>query len=134
MPRKRGTAIADLDMRHAADDSGIGTQPAAIVERSRPRLRLILWKSRREVRNLFAISLFTFFFISTSFAIPVPLQTSQAVATVEGVVTSATNGRMLPHARIFLRSSLAKDNFVTWADSDDEGHFLFKALEEGTYE
>ena len=86
------------------------------------------------MRSLFAIFLFTFFFIFTSLAFASPLQNGQPTATVEGVVTSATNGRMLPHARVYLRSSLAKDNFVTWTDSDDEGHFLFKALEEGTYE
>ena len=151
MPRKRGTAIAGPDNDCVISPPSQNSYPAKIVERSprgphcapfflramgwrRPRLRWIIQRCRREVRSLFAIFLFTFFFIFTSLAFASPLQNGQPTATVEGVVTSATNGRMLPHARVYLRSSLAKDNFVTWADSDDEGHFLFKALEEGTYE
>src|SRR5947209_2586708 len=108
MPRKRGTAIAGPDNECVMSPPLQNSYLAKIVERSRPRLRWILWKSRREVRghrgshcapflqrlgrelpSLFAISLFAFFFISTSFAIPVPLQNGQPAATVEGVVTSA---------------------------------------------
>ena len=55
-------------------------------------------------------------------------------AQIDGAVSSTANGQLLARARIFLRHSAQKDSYVTWVDADDYGHFLFKSVEEGTYE
>jgi hypothetical protein len=57
-----------------------------------------------------------------------------AKAQVEGTVVSATNGQLLARARVFLRRTAQKDDYVTWIDADDYGHFVFKAVEAGTYD
>lgn len=58
----------------------------------------------------------------------------QANAEIEGAVASATNGQLLARARVFLRRMAQKDDFVTWTEADDNGHFIFKALVSGPYE
>jgi hypothetical protein len=55
-------------------------------------------------------------------------------ARIEGSVASATNGQLLARARVFIRRSAQKDDYVTWIDADDYGRFLFKNVEPGTYE
>jgi hypothetical protein len=57
-----------------------------------------------------------------------------ATAQIEGAVSSAVDGHLLARARIFLRRTGQTDAYVTWTNADDDGHFLFRSVDDGTYE
>ena len=53
-------------------------------------------------------------------------------ATVEGTVVNAINARQIPRAGVLLRN-VQQINNVVWTRADDNGRFLFKNVDPGTY-